>query len=132
MIEAGIVALAQADAGVKALCPVGGFCATLPKGAILPSWTYLVVSRVPDYTLSGRNKLTMTRLQIDCFGQSAADAINLSEAIREVLSGYQGTLPDADATVVQAAFHTDTVDFFDDLARTSRRMIEFEIHFSQP
>jgi len=130
MIEDGIAQLVQTDPTVASQCVFGGFWLALPKGTPLPSWSFTVVSEVTDYTLAGRTDLTPRRLQIDVYALDGAEALNLARAIDNVLSGYHGVLPDAQATVVQGAFRENEIDFFDDVSRTYRRMIEFFIHYN--
>lgn len=129
MIEDGIVMLVQSDPEVFALCPLGGFYATLPKGTPLPSWSYQVVSEVTEYTLRGRTNLMPRRLQIDVYAADGAVCQHLARAIDNVLSGWKGVLPDAQATVVQGSFSDDKHDFFDDASRTWRRALEFFINY---
>src|SRR6185437_13626272 len=104
MLEEGLVTLVQGNAGVSAIAAAGGFFAELPKGQPLPSWTYLVVSDNADYTLDGPMSLGSRRMQIDCYGDAAAQAIRLAKAIDNLLSGYRGTLADPDSTIVQGCF----------------------------
>lgn len=129
MIEDGIVMLVQSDPTVAAQCSFGGFYQTLPKGTPLPSWSYQVVSEQTEYTLAGRTDLTPRRLQIDVYATDGAQVLNLTRAIDNVLSGWKGTLPDTQATLVQSIFRDNEIDFFDDASRTYRRMIEFFINY---
>lgn len=134
MIEEGFVKLVQGAPAVAALATVGGFFAELPKDQPLPTWTYTVISNVSNYGLSASPPtvgLNMNRMQVDCFAAEAADAIKLARAIDDVLSGYRGILTDADATRVHGCFQSDVMDFFDDQSRTYRRMLEYELWFSQ-
>jgi hypothetical protein len=78
-----------------------------------------------DYELPGPVSLGHTRIQIDCYGASGADAIRLAAAIDAVLIAYRGTMTDQDSTVVQGCFRTNKIDFFDDEARNYRRMLEY-------
>lgn len=130
MIEDGIVQLVQADPTVLAQCSFGGFYLSLPKGTPLPSWSYQVVSEPAEYTLVGRTDLTPRRLQIDVYAMNGAQALNLARAIDNVLSGWKGTLPDTQATLVQGIFRDNEIDFFDDASRTYRRMIEFFVNYN--
>ncbi len=127
MIEQGIVLLVQGDATVKAIAPTGGFFAQLPKDYTLPSWTYQTVSDPAGYLLSQPETVGQRRLQIDCYGNTAADAILLAKAIDDLLSGYTGTLTDPDATHVLGCFRTNILDLFDIDSRTYRRMLEYLI-----
>jgi hypothetical protein len=71
------------------------------------------------------------RLQIDCYGDTAANAMALARAISQVLDGYQGTLADPDSTFVSAVVPDGGMDFFDDARRSYRRMLEYEILYAQ-
>lgn len=132
MIEAGIVSLIQASSAVAALCPNGaGFLSQLPINQALPSWSYSFISDVPTYVFEGRDKLTMRRLQIDAYGASGADTINLAHAIDAVLNDFRGTLTDADHTIVTGCFRANLIDFFDRDSRTYRRMLDYRLWFYQ-
>ena len=131
MLEAGIVSLVMADAGVLAITTTGGFLVNLPKDEALPSWTHQTISDAGPYALRGEHGFTTRRLEINCFGNRRADAVSLAAAIDAVLSGYKGTLPDADSTVVYGCFRSDRMDApFDEAARTYRRMLEYEIQYA--
>jgi hypothetical protein len=127
MIELGVVLLVQGTAAVSAIAPTGGYFAQLPKDFTLPSWTYQKVSDPANYVLSGAMTQGQLRMQIDCYGDTAADAILLAKAIDELLSGFRGTLPDPDSTFIQGCFRSNELDFFDVDSRTPRRMLEYQI-----
>lgn len=132
MIEQGLVLLVQADAGVSAISPTGGFFAQLPKDFSLtaPSWTYQTISDVAGYLLTQPETVGERRIQIDCYGAKAADVILLANAIDALLSGFRGALPDPDATFVQGCFRDNMIDFFDPDSRTYRRMLDYKIWFN--
>jgi hypothetical protein len=133
MLEAGLVSTIQADPTVAALCPVGGFAMQLPPDQTLPSWRHVSISEQTDYLLSGPDSLRMRRIQIDCYGNTAAEAISLASAIDAVLSQLKRvTLPDSDATRVEGVFRSNLIDFFDDAARSYRRMVEYTVWYFQP
>jgi hypothetical protein len=129
MIEQGLALLLQGTPAVAAIATSGGgFLSTLPKDFVLanaPSWTYTIVSDPTEYELTGPVSLGSTRIQIDCYGASGADAIRLAKAIDSVLIGYRGTLADPDNTRVQGCFRTNRIDFPDYDARNYRRMLEY-------
>jgi hypothetical protein len=131
MLESGIVKLVMADAGVLAISATGGFLLSLPKDETLPSWTYQVISDVSNYTLDKAHGFVTRRLQIDCYGNQPGDAMGMAKAIDNVLSGYQGTLADVDATYVHGCFRSDVMDMFDDARRSYRRMLEYEVQFHE-
>jgi hypothetical protein len=131
MIEQGLVMLVQASPAVAALAPGSGFFVEAPKDHALPLWTYATVSDQDPVALSGEHGFVTRRLQINCDGAIAADCILLARAIDNVLGGYSGVLADPDATPVHGCFRTNLIDFFDDPGRTSRRILEYEIWFTQ-
>lgn len=131
MFENGLSLHVQGDAAVSSIAPVGGFSTQLPKDQLLPSWSYLVVSEAPEYTLQGPVTLCFRRVQIDCYGDTAADCIMLAAAINPLLDGFTGVLADPEQTYVQGCFRSNLIDFFDDVARNYRRMLEYEIWFDQ-
>jgi len=131
MLESGIVKLVMADAAVLAIAATGGYLLELPKDHTLPSWTYRIISDQAEYALLGEHGFVTRRLQIDCFADEKPDVLLLARAINAVLSGYKGTLTDADATIVFGCFRSDLQDFFDDPGRTPRRMLEYEIQFDE-
>jgi hypothetical protein len=66
MIKQGLVLLVNSSSAVTAIAPAGGYLATLPKDATLPSWTYRWISDIPELTLQTPETLTRSRIQIDC------------------------------------------------------------------
>lgn len=128
MIESGLSLLVQANSAVLAICPVGGFLTQLPKDQVLPSWSYMIISDHPNYVFEGESALSSRRFQIDCYGNTGEDTINLAKAIDAVLNGFRGLLPDTDSTIVPGCFRTGTQDFFDEARRSYRRMLEYLIY----
>jgi len=131
MIEQGLVLLVQASSEVAGIAPGGGFFAKAPKDQALPLWTFISASDTQPYTLSGATGLVTRRLQINCDGAAAADCIRLAKAIDDVLSGFSGILADPDSTPVHGCFRSNVIDFFDDPGRTYRRILEYELCFTQ-
>ena len=126
MIEQGIAMLID-----TALSSAGGTLLQAPKNAALPTWTYQKVSDRRWTALQSPTGLSMLRLQIDCYGNAAADVVTLSKQIRGVLNGFRGPLPDPDATYVDSAFQSDERDAeYNPDARNWRRVMEFEICYA--
>lgn len=123
----------QGTAAVAAIAASGGFLGTLPKDLALPSWTYLFVGGSAEYTLLGARGPRRRRLQVDCYGNTAAESIALEHAIDAVLSGFSGTLTDLDSIKVDSILMSaEPVDFgLDPDSRSYRRMIEYEVTFFQ-
>jgi len=73
----------------------------------------------------------MMRLQIDCYGNTGDQVIRLASAIDGVLQGFSGDLTDTDLTWINSCLSSDMQDFpIDPDARTFRRMLEYEIWYS--
>lgn len=133
MIGEGIVKLVQDDADVVAIAAIAdsGFMLQLPKDLTRPAWTWRSAGQTSDTTLTTARGLNMLRLQIDCFAADRATVIRLAAAIDAVLDGFAGNLLDDDATFVSSCFNTDMIDFFEDAPRSFRRMLEYEVLYSQ-
>ena len=134
MIEEGLVTLVNGDGAVKAMLPAPvGFLGGLPKGTALPSWTYTWAS---DDNTPGRGLqmpsggLTFAQVQIDCYGNTRADVVNLGRKISKALAGFRGALADAEQTVVDSIFDSNQHDPEEDAAsRTWRRVLEFQVNY---
>lgn len=132
MIDQGLVMLVSQDATVKSLIApgaVGGVSDELNKDSPLPSWTYRVISEVPEYALKGE-EFPFRRLEIRAYGNTSADAIVLAEAIDHVLQSYQGVLPDPGSTRISSCLRCDRSSGFDDIRRAWWRMLEYEIWYN--
>ena len=139
MILAGIVALiVQAGSGLEAITASRIFPVTLPEniGADLgggPAIVYRVIGGSSDATLetSGMQKL---RVQFDCYavGSSTASgygvAVGVREALRLLLNGYQGALPDG--SFLDNADLIESRDVFMNDARQYVAEIEFRLLFT--
>ena len=94
---------------------------TLGSGTNTPRAVMFRTSGVRDMTMSGPAGM-QTRVQIDCYGSTFAEAITASRAIRTALEGYRGG-------PIQGAFLQSTRDQFDDDAGLLHRvMLTFSIH----
>lgn len=134
MIEQGIVMLVNADPAVAAMlgAGTGGFFGSLPKDQARPSWSYKVVSSTDlSGSLDAGRQVSQERWQFDFYGDTAAQAILLAQAIDNVLYRFYGVLPDPDATPVQAIFRMDVMDEFDNGARSYRRTMDYQLTFTR-
>jgi len=134
MLTDGIQALVAANAAVKALIgnPARFYPVLVPEDPTYPCASYQVISEVPSYLLSGASPLNQIRLQVDTWSgglQSAsyASAKAVQAALRAVLEGYRGTLPDG--TRVAAIFVDSARDLYEDDARSYRTTTDYMIHF---
>lgn len=94
---------------------------TLGNGTTLPRAALYRSSGVRDHHMSGLGNATY-RVQIDCYGQTYAEALGASRAIRATLEGYQGG-------PIQGAFLQAVRDQFDDDADLLHRVsLTFSVH----
>lgn len=87
---------------------------TMGAGTALPRASIYRTGGARDMHLEG-NGLKDTRLQIDCYGETYAQTITASRAIRDALEGYQGG-------PIQGAFLESTRDGFTDDAQLLQRV----------
>jgi hypothetical protein len=130
MLEQGLVALLTANAGVIALVaariyPVQG----PPDNPTYPYITYQDIPAAPaDYAFDG-SELDTRRVQFAYWGTAYCDGANIMIAVRNVLSGYSGTLPDG--TRVLFAKHLNWLNNFDVDSRSYRSVDEYEFQISE-
>ena len=95
---------------------------TLGSGAETPRAAMFRTSGVRDMHNTGLG-LMQGRVQIDCYGQTYAEAISASRAIRATLEGYQGG-------VIQGVFLDSLRDqFIDDANLLHRVSLTFSITY---
>lgn len=66
----------------------------LPRGYTLPAICVHGYGDSQDYDLTGPINLRESQVQVDVYGDTGADCSAVSEAVRALLIGYTGTLPD--------------------------------------
>lgn len=88
--------------GVDANGTTRAYWILAPQGAAIP---FLVWSRVGTndaYTMKGRIGLRSGLFQVVCYASTYLASRAIAATVRRRLQNFQGTLPDADATVVQS------------------------------
>lgn len=94
---------------------------TLGSDNALPRAAMYRTSGVRDMHMGGKGNME-TRVQIDCYGKTYAEAIGASRDIRGALEGYQGG-------PVQGAFLQAVRDQFEDDAQLLFRVsLTFSVH----
>lgn len=102
MLLDGIISLLTADSGVNALVSAQIYKSVLPRGYQLPAIAVHRYGGTQDYQFSGPTDTREDQVQIDCYSEDAAKAQQVTEAVRKLLVGYTGRLPDG--TIVQACY----------------------------
>lgn len=130
MIETNLVELLRADATVTSLVAARIYPVLLPDESPLPAVTYQVIATTPLYALDERINLTRYRIQIDAWAAwpNYAQAKSLAEAIRVVLDGYSGSLPDGSR--IDSIIQIGGTDLFEPSGNVHRVMAEYIILFA--
>lgn len=87
MIGESLFTVVTGNTAVSSLIGTRFYPAVLPKDATLPAAVYKFVGGNNAPTMDTRG-LQRSRLQIDCFGDTYSDAVNVRKAIVETLGGY--------------------------------------------
>lgn len=133
MIIAGVVDLLKNDAGVAAIIGDRAYPVQLPDAATFPACVVTKASGQGNYDLGGDVGLEDCRVQIDCYSADGyAAAVKLKKAVRDLLSGYQGSAGSGGPCAIQGAFCINDLDLTDPATeragpRLRRRMLEFRI-----
>lgn len=127
-VESGINTLLLTNAEVTALVADRVYPVRMPEGAQMPALVYTSISSVPVVGISGQNKLTKKRLQVDCYGSTYPDVKHLEQAVNNALINYQGT-PDANSTSIESIQQLLSIDLYEDDAKLYRVNLDFEVWF---
>lgn len=101
----------------------------IPEGVELPaiSWRRVTANRVNFFDpFEDYSAWTTVRVQVDCWGTTAAEAIGAGEAVLAALSGYGG---DMAGTYVGSSFALNEFDDFEQRTAMHRRTLEFVLTY---
>lgn len=134
MIDAGLVALLQANAGLEALIGTRIYPDVLPDEPTLPAITYQFLggNSKPTFNTSGMQKL---RVEFNCWsaswpqGGTKAQAAAVRDALVAALNGYQGTLTDGTRLLTADLIHPG-MSFFERELLQYRCLIEFYLLYT--
>lgn len=98
------------------------FPLTLPQDGALPAVTYQQVSRVEDATMKVRGPFARARMQVDCWGDTYAEARALAAEVDSLLARFKGTVG---ATEVLDVFPANEMEFFEPDVFARRVMLEY-------
>lgn len=134
-MEAGLVALLNADATVSSLVGSRIFPVMIPEHNMPVNsgdpacLSYFVATQKSTYTV-GLNEYNERRVQFDAWAVTYAACKSIVAAVRNVLDGYVGALSDG-ARIITALRENET-DFFESDSRVYRVMFEYRIRFVEP
>jgi hypothetical protein len=89
-VDSDLRAFILADAAVAALIGTRLYPAIMPQDPVLPATTYQWISAIRYPNMDDAGGLSTARVQVDCWSDSKAEALEVFEAIRLALDGYRG------------------------------------------
>lgn len=95
MLVEGVRTLLKNDADVTAICNGNVRAIPAPENSY-PCVTFQTVSAAMTYTLTDPTStgITKSRIVFNCIAEDYGNAVTLAHAVKNVLSGYRGTLPE--------------------------------------
>lgn len=134
MIESGLYQLIIANTGFSAIAGNRLYPLVLPDSlvqsdATQPAATYQTISSVPVYSNDGPTGCVTARIQFDCFAAAYSGAKSVSDAIRQTLDGYTGTLPDG--TPVLNCWIDNVTDSYSQDTRLYRTSTDYRVIYAQ-
>ena len=129
MIEFGLMALIAADSRYTAVCSTAPYPVILPAKPSLPALSYQGISGITDATMNGPSNLMELRIQFDCWATEYLQAKQLQTALREILDGFQGALPDG--TWVYNILADTPADLYEPDSRYYRVTQDYRVQFNQ-
>ena len=107
----------------------GIYWAMMPEKAPLPAIVLTTVAGAGTPSLDGADPLHTARVQLSCYGRTYSDAKALARAVRNLLEGYCGTLPDG--THVGDAILNIEADTFEEAPFTFHCPVDLEFWYSE-
>ena len=89
-MQRDFVALLLADSAIAGRFGTRIHWVERPQGSGLPAAVLYIVSEVNKYTTQAPDRLVMTRVQIDVFADTYADADQAFRVLKAKLNGYRG------------------------------------------
>ena len=117
MLAEGLVAFLKAQPSIAAVVADRIQPPPAPEfdPALYPLITYQITTDQSELANDGPVGVAETRVIFECLAERYLDARGLALALKTLLHGYSGTLPDG--TVVQLAKSANLADRFDDGSR---------------
>ena len=126
-MEEALRAYLLTQSGVSSVVFDRAYWNVRPQGAALPALVLQVIDRSPAYTMDGNAALAETRVQIDCYGTTYAQAKTLARAVRAPLDGKRFT----QSSIRFEAFRLDERDLSEagttEAERVHRISLDFQI-----
>ena len=130
MLETDLVSYLSGQSSITSL--VGTNIQPLPAPENLaeyPCITFQVASYLPGYSTTGMTGWAQKRIVYNCWATAYLQAHTILEALRTVLTGYQGTLPNG--TKVFFIECANGEDYFESESRLYRATLHTLVQYSE-
>ena len=91
-VDTAIIQALLADVTVVGFVGTGVWPGSKPQAASNPAIVVNWIEGNPVYTNDGDSGLSQSRLEVDCWGDTYSEVKDLAAAVKNVLSGFQGTV----------------------------------------
>lgn len=128
-LEHAIYEYLTADTRVMTAVNTRVYLQRLPEGTTLPAVAYHRVSTERLYTFDSfddTDPFVRARVQFDCWGRTALEAVEVGEAVMVALSGYDGSLS---GEPIQASFVVDEFDDYEASTKFYRKVADMMITY---
>lgn len=117
------------DDGISALVFDRVYPTRLPEKTTLPAITWHRVSANRQYTFDtfdDTDPWVQARVQLNCWGRDALEAMDVGTAVLAALSGFEG---DMGGDLIGSSFAVDEFDIYDAPTKYHRRILDFMISY---
>jgi hypothetical protein len=129
VIEDGLYQLITADSGFAALAANRLYPLILPDTPTLPAATYQLISSVAEETNDGPSGFVTARIQIDTWSDAYASCKALAKALRVLLDGLTGILPNGIA--VSNILRDNATDYIEPVSRLYRVQTDWLVMYDE-
>ena len=125
--EAILYSLLNASPGLAGLVGSRIYLDTRPEEDALPAVVYELITDRQDDARLGERETVKARMQVNCLGANAEDAVNVREAVRLAAHNRSGTI--AGYSVIACIEDSAGPDSYDHLVNIYAKPMDFIIHY---
>ena len=125
--EAILYALLGASSELAALVGTRIYLDTRPEEDALPAVVYELVHEKQDDARTGERETVTARMQVNCLGAVAEDAVDVREQVRLAAHNRSGVI--AGVTVIACIEESAGPDSYDHLVNIYAKPMDFILHY---
>ena len=125
--EQAIYALLNSSTVLTALVTNRIYLDTRPEADPLPAVVFELISDRQDNACLGEPEKATARIQVNCLGQMAEDAVNVREAVKTACHNQSGVF--GGVTVLACLQEGSGADSYDELVNIYVKPMDFTIHY---